>query len=203
MNNFKREVPNAIQEKMQALALYVENEWENIICTGNKSHNSIGDTQQSEIEGNYVSGWMPNQDGGFMVSKLYYSDIDSSYHFTEKQTDFVNESSDQCYKAFLSDNDIEVEEYDQLTDEQKDSFGEYERNWFDDGALLQWQCFVEGYSEGVFGSKEKLVTMRISINYKDAPYFREKSAEDIKTLALSIDEFMSMPIEDIAKQFAV
>lgn len=202
MKNFKREVALPIQTKMQALALYIENEWENIICTGNKSYGSMGETQQSEIEGNYVSGWMPNQDGGFTVSKLYQCDQDSTYHFTQKQTDFANSQAETCLDMFFHDNKMEKVAYDELTDEQKESLFEYENEWFN-GALLQWQCFVEGYSEGVFGSKEKLVTMRISINYKDAPYFREKSAEYIKTLALSIDEFMSMPIEDIAKQFTV
>ena len=46
---------------------------------------------------------------------------------------------------------------------------------------------------------EKIVTIRVSINYKDGGYSREKSAEDIKQLIYGVDEFMSLDNDVIIK----
>jgi hypothetical protein len=203
MNNFKSSVPVAIQTKLKALADMAENEWHNTIVLGNRRYGSEGEVRINEIEGNYVSGWMPKQDGGYSVENYYRSDVDSSYHFTEKQTDFVNEQSKQCFDSFLSDNEIDSEtEWDSLTDEQKEEFSQYENEWFNDGALLQLQMFAEGFDNSMW-SKEKQITIRLSINYKDAPYFREKYAEDIKQVILSVDEFMAQDNKSIIQQFTV
>lgn len=206
MNQFKKTVPEAIQAKMKALAELACEEWHSTIVLGNRRHGSLGgETRLNEIEGNHVSGWIPNQDGGYSVDHFYMSDCDSSYHFTEKQTDFVNAQSKDCFHCFLSDNDIDSEtEYDGLTDEQKEEFNQYENEWFNDGALLQLQMFVEGFdTETIWRKSEKIITIRLSINYKDAPYYREKYAEDIKQLILSVDEFMAQDNESIIKQFTV
>jgi len=204
MKHFKRDVPEAIQTKLAALANLSENEWENTLVTGHKGFGGLTDTRTDEIQGNHVSGWIPRQDGGFTVSKLYSCDVDSSYHFTQKQTDFVNKQSANCFEAFLSDNNIDNEtQWDGLTEKQKEEFADYENEWFNDGALLQFQMFVEGFNSSDMFAKHKQVTIRLSINYKDAPYFRERGAEDIKQVVFEIDEFLSMENMDIIKQFTV
>lgn len=199
MKNFKSSVPAALQTKIKAFADAVD--FDDMV-KGNQSHGAMMEQQQSEIEGNYVSGWMPNQDGGFTVSQYYQCDLDSSYHFTEKQTEWANAQSDDCMSAFKSDNDIDSEaSWDDLTDEQKNEYGEYENEWFSDGALLELQIFVEGYTE--WKGDPQQVTIRLSINYKDAPYFRQGDAEDIKQRVLTVDEFMAADIPALIAEFSI
>lgn len=201
MKNFKSSVPVEIQNKIKEFADSVD--FRDLI----KGHQSYGfECEQglSEIEGNHVSGWIPHQDGGFSISQYCQCDEDSSYHFTEKQTEFMHESAKHCFDSFLSDNDLEAEtEYDDLTEEQQERLFEYEMEWMD-SALLELQIFVEGYQTySIWGNDETTVTIRLSINYKDAPYYREKYAEDIKVMVLDIDEFLAMPNEEILKQFEI
>jgi hypothetical protein len=202
MKHFKREVPEAIQEKIHALAQYVHEEWSNVIVISSRSYGAMGEVQLSEIQGNYVSGWMPNQDGGFSIDCLYQNDQDKTYHFTEKQTEAASSQATTCWEMFLHDNALDSElSYDDLTEEQKTSFADYENEWFDP-ALLQFQVFTEGWKN--YDSEDKpTITMRLSINYKDAPYYREGGAEDIKSVILEIDEFMNTDIEVLAEQFDV
>jgi hypothetical protein len=195
MKNFKANVPADVQAKLKELAEMVQSEFRSI--RSNHGESQSGESRLDEIEGNYVSGWMPRQDGGYSVSEWMISDIDSSYHFTEKQTEYVNSQSEQCYVAFFEDNGIDPTTWDNSTEEHLEAFSEYENDWFSDGALLQVQMFVEGYSEN---GDEKQITIRASINYKDGEYAREKYAEDIKSVVLEIDEFMKTSNEDIIKQ---
>lgn len=195
MKNFKNSVPLIVQSKLKMLAAFINDNLSNVVTT---RYEAQCESRVSEIEGNYVSGWNPRQDGGFEVSQFVQSDIDSSYHFTQKQTDYVQEQSAQCYSAFFSDNGIDEEtQYCDLTEEQKEQYYEYEREWFQDGALLQIQMFASGYPGGYWEEKEQTITVRVSINYSDAPYFREGSAEDIKTLILTEAEFLDMGICDL------
>lgn len=196
LKNFKSSVPADLQNKIKELADSVDL---SDIARQYVMSGGCGEQRLEEIEGNYVSGWMPKQDGGFSVSDWYQNDIDSSYHFTEKQTEFNNDQQEQCFKAFLSDNDLDSEMlWDELTDEQKESLYDYEREWFEE-SLLQFQVFCEGYTEWTGDPKQ--VVMRLSINYKDAPYYREQYAEDIKTYILEVDEFMNTPIANILEYF--
>lgn len=194
MKNFKRTVPSELAAKMKDLAESID--FSELVSGWKESY---GEQKLDEIQGNAVSGWIPKQDGGFTVSQLYASDIDSSYHFTVAQTDFVNNLSDDCYHAFLMDNKIDPEE--ELTEEQREEFYEYEREWFNDGALLSFDIFCDGFAEWKNG--EKTVLLRLSINYKDAPYFREKYAEDIKQEILSIEEFMAEENAAIIERFKI
>lgn len=202
MNNFKKAVPAEVKIKIKALAELFESEWDNIVV---RRVESMGDVRLSEIEGNYVSGWLPRQDGGFEVSQFVCSDIDSSYHVTEKQTDWVNDQSNQCMVAFIGDNGLDGDvEWDGLTEDQKEAYSEYERDWFSDGALLGFQIYANGYPSTYFeGEKEQTVIVRSFINYKDGPYFREKSAEDIKEVIFEVSEFLSTDNNDIIKQFTI
>jgi len=207
MTNFKSSAPVALQVKMKMLAEMINDDFGAI--RSNRGESQIGESRLDEIEGNYVSGWMPRQDGGFTVSEWMRSDIDNSYHFTEKQTDFINEQINNCFKSFLSGEEITEEEFNSLYDLEtgnedfRQQFAEYEMEWFSDGALLAVQMFVEGYADKIFDfdkEPEKIVTIRACINYADGEYAREKYAEDIKQIVLSVDEFMSMSNEEIINQ---
>jgi hypothetical protein len=202
MKNFKASVPATVKTKINELAEFIQSNFRDVVTARIES---MGDVQLSEIEGNYVSGWIPRQDGGFDVSLLVDSGIDSSYHVTKKQTEFVNEQEKNCFESFLSDNELDRNEmsWDDLTEEQKEEYCDYQNDWFSDGALIQIQMFASGYPGSYWEEKEQTITVRVSINYKDAPYFREKSAEDIKTLILSESEFLETSIDDIAKQITI
>lgn len=197
LRHFKSSVPVQVQVKLRNLAESI-----NLDDVRNRTGEAITEYSLGEIEGNYRSGWIPHQDGGFVVSQLVRSDIDSSYHFTEKHTDYVNEQSDNCMKSFLLDNDLESDtSWDDLTEEQQEQYFSYELEWFQDGAVFGVEMFVNGYTD--WKDEEKTVTIRTYINYEDAPYFREKYAEDIKVLILDIDDFMSLQNEDIINQITL
>jgi hypothetical protein len=205
MKHFKSTVPAAIQTKLAALANLAENEWESTLVTGHKGYDSLTDTRTDEIEGNYVSGWIPKQDGGYSVSRMYRNDCDSSYHFTEKQTDNANSQMETCQQMYVHDNKLESFDYDSMSQEEKEKYWDYENEWFSDGAVLQLQMFVEGFNHSDYWNNKNVpqVTIRLSINYKDAPYFREGYAEDIKQEILTVDEFLSMDNMSIIKHFTV
>jgi hypothetical protein len=198
MKNFKSSVPALVQDKLHVLATNIQLAFSDVVTHRCEAY---GDVQLSEIEGNYVSGWMPRQDGGFNVSLLVVSDLDSSYHITEKQTEFVNEQSKNCMQAFCMDNSLDEDA--EMSDETRDEYYEYERDWFADGALIQIQMYASGYPGSYWEEKEQTITVRVSVNYKDAPYFRERDAEDVKTLILSEAEFMAMCIKDIITQITI
>jgi hypothetical protein len=198
--NFKSAVPFEVQSKLKELAELAS--FDDIV-TSSLKFAGYGGQSMNEIEGNYKSGWMPKQDGGFEISE-YYSSAPYDSTFTDKQKDFLEDQVKQCFDAYISDyrrEDADIP-YEEWTEEQREQFNEYENEWFSAGALLQLQMFVDGYGE-YSREPEKTVTIRLSINYKDAPYFRENGAEDIKQVVLSIDEFMAQSNEDILKEFNV
>jgi len=47
------------------------------------------------------------------------------------------------------------------------------------------------------------VLCRLSINYKDAPYYREKYAEDLKIVSYDVAEFMQTENRVIIEKFKV
>lgn len=201
MKNFKASVPANIQTKMSTLSQAIFDNWDKIVV-GSMCNETQGEVRLDEIQGNYVSGWMPSQDGGFDISCWYRSDMDSSYHFTEKQTDFVNEQMESCRESWYSDNSIDSgTDWDDLTEEQRESFCEYEMDWFQDGALFSVQMFVEGFGTYDDGKRQH-VTIRSSVNYKDE-YAREKYAEDIKVVTYEIEEFLALTEQELFDTFAV
>lgn len=201
MKNFKSSVPNAVQVKLMFLAQGIESQFDNIVSAFSSRSESITDVSLNEIEGNYVSGWMPRQDGGYDVSQMFRSDLDSGYHFTEKQTDFVNDQSKNCRNTFLAERGYESDtSFHELPDELHEEYSEYENDWFQDGALFQVQMFANGYPGSFWEEKEQTINIRVSVNYEDAPYFRERDAEDIKTLILTESEFLAMDNADIINQ---
>lgn len=199
-DHFKSLVPNAIKQKMLLIAELAKDE---IINNCNSGELIIECENIGTIEGNYVSGWMPNQDGGYESSAFYRNEMDSSYHFTEKQKDYNSEQYENMLKDFCLDNDIEYSELDnkKLSEELQEKMYEYERDYFEE-ALLSFEIFADCADSDSWSKKLKsAVTMRLSINYKDAPYYRQKYAENIKQVILSFDEFLDMPESGIINQF--
>ena len=199
MENFKSTVPDSLQAKMKTLAETILEEWRDI--TG-RTECVISPETVGEIEGNYRDGWMPHQDGGFTVSGYYQNDEDSSYHFTENQTEYVSEQAKQCLDSFCADNGYDAESLDWEDDAFKEEFYEYEREWYEE-ALLQYEIYCNGFGSYIRKGEEQTVTIRVSINYKDAPYYRGKYAEDIKERTFTIEEFMMADVSAIIEEFTV
>jgi len=182
MEQFKYFVPAELQEKIQSIATELELNFH--VYKGNAE--TYGCIHIDPIEGNYRDGWIPHQHGGLSVSDFILSDIDNSRHLTEEQTEFINESYSDCWKSFCHDNDLdETIAYNDLSDEQQNELADYENEWFEP-ALLEFQIFVDGSEDDL------QVVCRSSINYKDAPYYREKYAEDIHSVTYDYVEFMAM-----------
>lgn len=196
-DNFKKSVPQNAQKKIHALAESID--FYDLISG---HHESMTEQEISPIEGNYRDGWIPHQDGGFGVDQFYRNDADSTYHFTQKQTEFMADYYDDMLESFCRDNDIESPDcIDYDDDSMLDKLSEYENGWFEP-ALLQFQVFVERADR--FDNESPMqIVCRLSINYKDAPYYREKYAEDIKQEIYSLDEFMQLENNAIIESFRI
>lgn len=193
-SNFKQAVPVELQEKIKQLADEVE--FREIISGYQES---ISEQTISPIEGNYRDGWIPHQDGGYSVDQFYLSDMDSCRHFTEKQTDWMNELYNDMLESFCQDSGIEEIDYDDQ--ELLNRLCDYENEWFEP-ALLQFQVFVE--SKDRFNDESPFnVVCRLSVNYKDAPYYREKYAEDILFRVYDYKEFMQTENCAIIEEFKI
>lgn len=202
MKNFKSSVPLLVQAKLHSLATEIEMSWHDMVnAFASRRPEAYSDVRLDEIEGNYVSGWMPNQDGGFSVNQIFDSGIDTA-HFTNKQTEYITDQYENCFHSFQRDNGIEPATDTELTEEQQEAYCEYEMDWFRDGALFSVQMFMDGYNGKLFSfdrEPEQTVTIRVSINYK-SEYFAERGAEDIKQIIMTESEFMAMNNADIIKQ---
>lgn len=192
MKQFKANVPADIIAKLSSLSDMID-----LSELMGRSVESVTEQRIEEIQGNYVSGWMPSQDGGFSVDQFWDNGTDA--WLTENQRDYNGEQWKDCFKMYQSDVLDRDCEYDDMSDEEREEFYDYEREWFEP-CLVQCQMFIDGFSESMFGRNDKQVTIRLSVNYKDAPYYREKYSEDIKTVILEIDEFMNLSNEEIIAQ---
>ena len=189
-SNFKSGVPADVQNKIHALTLHIMENWDNFI---NRGECIISPESEEVIHGNAYDGFIPFQDGGFEVSGDY-SNNPWDYYISTMQKEYNEQQAENCWKQFLSDNGLESGvEWDNLTDEQQIDFQEYESEWFEP-ALVQLQVFADGFAYG--GSKPN-VTVRVSINYKDAPYYREKYEEDLNSTRYSLEEFMRLSVEEL------
>lgn len=145
------------------------------------------------IEGNYYDGYIPHQDGGYMINSLVRCDMESYYHETENQTNKMNELYDDMLDSFMADYNLSEIDYDDP--EVMNLLCDYDNEWFDP-ALVSVELFTD--YEADFNSQ--CVIIRSSINYMDAPYYREKYAEDIKLICYTINEFMGKSNEDIISE---
>lgn len=191
MNQFKNIVPKDIQIKMQQIA-------EKIDLSDFLEHYAgfvdiYSEQEISPIEGNHKDGWIPRQDGGYSVTQFIANPRQGScVHVTQKQSDWYEEQSRNCFKQWARDHEYDNPAWDALSEEEKESYYEYEDDWLDSFDLFGIDCFVD--MNGYGGA---WVTMRLWINYRDSPYYREKYADDITSTTYEIDEFRSMSIEQI------
>ena len=170
--------------------MHVMENWYNFI---NHRECTISPEIIESIHGNAYDGFIPFQDGGFQVSG-FYSNNPWDNHFSKRQKEYNERQSNDCWEQFLRDNNLESGiEWDNLTERQKEDFSDYECEWFEP-ALVQFQVFADNFR---YGENKPSVTVRVSVNYKDAPYYREKYAEDLNSTSYDLEEFMRLSIEDL------
>lgn len=147
----------------------------------NTMYESYGTDHINPIEGNARSGWFPFQDGGYARSTLIRNDIDISYHVTKGQTEAVEQASKNMLDSFMLDYGIDPDEgVDYDDDDLMNKLSEYENEWHDP-ALLSFSVIV----------KEGCVGISLSVNYRDAPYYREKYGETIHEIVVDVETFMA------------
>ena len=189
-SNFKSEVSAEVQNKINALALHIMENWDSFINAGECI---ISPETIESIHGNAYNGFIPFQDGGFQVSG-FYSNNPWDYHISKGQKEYNERQSNDCWEQFLRDNNIESGiEWDNLTEKQKEEFSDYESEWFE-LALVQFEVFADNFR---YGGNKPSVTVRVSVNYKDAPYYREKYAEDLNSTGYDMDEFMKLSLQEL------
>ena len=192
MENFKPSVPANAQAKIKNIADLILANAENSVMA--EFHiEDYSDWRIEEIQGNHKPGWCAYQDGGFSVSGFVYSGWSSGCYITQGQEDNILAQEKYCIEAFISDYDLEIEysdfDADKLPQELQDKFYDYEREYMDEPALLQWQVYIKG---------EK-ISLCASLNYKDAPYYRQKYTEYIIDREIDLDVFMAMADEDVVR----
>jgi hypothetical protein len=201
IEHFKQSMPDAVALKMKALAELVEQDYIS------EQGEAYGCTHSNEVSGVGYAGFMPFQDGGYEVTELYRNDQDSSYHFNDAQTEWVDNQTTRMYEAFAWDNRKELVNagvtlpegwgYNDLPEDLQNVFSDYENEWFEP-ALLRFTTWA--YVDAKWGNPATSVMMRVSLGYKDAPYYREKYDEDLKEITLSFEDFLVTDNETLANQ---
>ena len=182
---FKNIVPSEVQEKLLRIAESIEANFTDVITSGE----SYGCARMDVIHGMSYDGFIAFQDGGYTVSDLFRCDIDSTYHFNDTQTAYMNQQEKYMMEDFYNDAKVlSGTSYNDMTDEQQMKLQEYEQEYYEP-ALVSIELFVN--------MDDDIVTMRTEINYRDSPYYREKSNDMLAQNNLTIAEFLAMPDDEI------
>jgi hypothetical protein len=158
--------------------------------SGFNGSESWGDPDTDLIWGRDPGGFMPFQLGGFEASQMIRFDIDSSYHVSEGMSDFANELQKRAFEDAMQELELPKDtEWDTLTEEQREVVFETEQAYFDDAALLRFECWLAGdpYPETEEEKALGKVMLRMNVNYRDGPYFRTKSDEVLHELEVSVE----------------
>lgn len=208
-DHFNGSIPQELREKLGELAKIVMHDFIGDIGRGE----CFACSNIDEIYGYDPGGFIPFQHGGYKVTELYRHDIDSSYHLTQGQNDAAIEQEKNMYSSFFWDNREELEalgleadtfSYDDIPESLQNAFSDYESEWFEP-ALVSFGAYVTKPGKDIWGGEKqnesRAIELYLAVNYNDAPYYREKYDETIHTLSLSLDEFMTLEPEAIAKGF--
>lgn len=217
--HFNPVVEQALRDKLLELARVAKDDF---IADLPSRAESYGTKDISAIYGYHISGFIPSQLGGFEVTELYRSDVDSTYHITKAQTDVMNKAQDHCYESFARDYKEELEKHytglgqpmpepselsysDFEAAGLENAFSDYESEWFEP-ALLRLEIWVEPMDKQRLGladhTKPSHINICLGINYRDQPYYRAKSDETIFQESLPIDQVMRFTPETFTAYLA-
>jgi len=184
MKHFDKTVNEKTALKLKELADLVK---DNYISDQN---NAMRGGEINEISGVSYSGFIPFQKGGYSVDEFYSHAFSSGESLTNKEQEFADKTSAECWKDFLSDNGLkESTEYDDLTNEQQNDLSGYEIESLEP-TLLRYESWVDD---------DDRIFLRLSAGYEDAPYYRTQYDETIKELTLEEKDFLEKDLETLAK----
>lgn len=200
LDKFHTTVPQHVKQKLIDLAEHAED----FISDPYQTRHWLepyGTASTNPIYGYDPGGFIPFQDGGVEVNEFYRCDMDSTYWFTEKQAEYMYEFEKDMYKCMAHDLELPEDwDYDALPRDKQNEICEYENEWFDP-ALLRLEAWVEGYHRGGCDKDGPHFYLRVSLNYRDAPYYRTKYDDTLCSMGpITVDEFMNTPNEQIIDQ---
>jgi hypothetical protein len=173
MSHFNPTVSLEVQTKLKEFADMVS---DNFIS---EFRECFGCMNISTIDGIESSGYIPLQKGGFNISEFYRNGIDPTFLFTKKQKAFNDKLYDDFITEYKRENSLDEIDYDD---------NEYQRCECDlfESSLLEFRIWIDN---------DDMVQIYISVNYKDAPYYRYEKAESMVVCSMTIDDLMKLDIE--------
>jgi hypothetical protein len=148
---------------------------------------STGCASLEELSGIPKSGWIPLQQGGFVITELYNNGIDPSYHFNDAHSRFNDKKYEDFIEQYMKNNELDEIDY------NDDNFQIDELELFDP-TLLKVTIYVDSVEN------EKLVKIQLAVNYTDAPYYTQKYDNILKELTYPTKEFMNVNFVDVLEQ---
>lgn len=143
-------------------------------------HEEVGEEQIESIQGNWVSGWIPRQDGGYKKNTLLRNDLDSTYRITEKQHDHMEALHERMLDEFVRDQGLSsVYDIDDNDVNLMYVLQEYEDEIFEP-AILEFRAYVRGRD----------VNIELGITYSP-------EEEMIHELQMSIPDFLNTSNEEV------
>lgn len=137
----------------------------------------VCETSLDIISGQLRSGYIPLQDGGFSADTFIMVSGDSSCHVCSEMQEFVDKLYEDTVSAFLEENNL-PKDTDIFADaDLEEKFCEYESDLYEP-ALLSYAVYV----------KHNSVIAELSVNYEDAPYYREAYRKILKKVEVSIED---------------
>lgn len=175
--NFKGHIDFNVRKKIFDLVSEADFYW----LMGQQQINAVsGDEYISPIEGNYASGWIPNQDGGYSKNALVMNDIDNI--LTEKQREYNEKVYEDMLLDFMTEYNLEYIDYNNA--DLMELLQGYEQSTFD-YAILEFRAYV----------KNKGVILDVVFDYGP-------DAEIVKQLNISIADFIKTPNNFILSMMA-
>lgn len=182
MKNFQSTVPEKIQEKLLNFSENVE--LYDIAKTYDKE-------RIEEISGHSYDGFISLNRGGFEISAFADCGYGSGSYVTKEQEKFIDQLRDQVEQDFREENNIIKDQ--ELTDEQWNEFCEFEcNNEYFEPLLIRVEIWVKDNIDEIF--------FRLSIGYKDAPYYRSNYDETLNEFTITFDEFLNTDNDKIVKK---
>lgn len=175
--NFKGHIDFNVRKKIFDLVSEADFYW----LMGQQQIEEVSIDELSPIEGNYISGWVPYQDGGYSKSTLVSNGIDNT--LTEKQKEYNEKVYNDMLLNFMTEYNLEYIDYDNA--DLMELLQEYEQSTFD-YAVLEFRVYV----------KNNNVILEVVFDYGP-------DMETIKQLNISIADFIITPNNSILSMMAI
>ena len=187
LQHFNKSVPVKTQHKIHQLArLIAINELSN-----NANIEALTESRIDEISGVSYSGYIALQEGGFKPYVFADFGLSSGKFYSKEHEKFAMNLQQQCSDDFCKDNNITEIDFD--NDDLMSRLCEYESDYFEDYAcILSVEIYIEHNDN---------VRINYCAKYRDAPYFRNKYAEVLKSYKMNISSFMKVSNDKLADRF--